>query len=469
MNLFKILFVDCRYFVALTIRLAMVLISEILYTQYNFVYTDIDYHVFNDAAKHMINFESPFNRETYRYTPLLALMMIPNHLININVGKILFCFTDVLVGLCIEILLLIQRKNKGKEETPPDEKIIYTKNIFQTIYSYIDNPFAYVSLLYLYNPLTINICTRGSADCIITLLVLLTLIFIELGLFPIAGIIYGLAIHFKIYPLIYAPALYMYLIYKEHVKRENINLQINQERVEVREEVVQANESIVSIIYRKLISLNKQMISHVWQVIKFILKYFLHYKALIFALLTISVFAGLFFFFYILFGNKFAYEYFFYHLVRKDHRHNYSIFYYLIYLTYNWSLSNLLSLITFVPQITMIILSTLLLFTDINNCLLILTMIFVTFNKVVTAQYFLWYISLLPLIAPYNNLFKGRKILGVFLFIVWLFFELLWNNFSHRLEVKGQNLFLEIWGINVIFFLINCTVISQILCGQEKH
>ena len=421
-----------RYKVSLVLRYLIIIITEYLYYNYGVLYTDIDYHVFSDGAKHVTKLESPYDRETYRYTPLLAVLMIPNIKIWYPIGKFLLSTIDVGVGYLIENLLKIQDKQSNEEKTYGEVLKEERDEAF----------FNYASLFYLYNPLTIVICTRGSADCIITFLVLLSLIYLEKRKYYLSALIYGFAVHFKIYPIIYAPALLLYLLHKEFVKNK-------------------IKESAP-------IPFCKRFCFKILFTVKMLFKNLFTKVALSFIFISSGIFFVLLGIFYKLIGYDFLYEYLLYHLVRKDHRHNYSIFYYTIYLTYESNFSKYLSLITFLPQMILILTVTIFLYKDINLCLIILTMIFVHFNKVITAQYFIWYLSLIPLIIHRNLLFGVKKFKAIILFTFWMFFELIWNSFSHYLEYEGYNYFMEMWIVNISFFVISCYFIKEIIINMKK-
>jgi phosphatidylinositol glycan class M len=433
MSVLKKLFYHHRYITSLIIRYLIIIITEYLYYNYGILYTDIDYHVFSDGAKHVAKLESPYERETYRYTPLLAALMVPNIKIWYPIGKFLLSTIDVGVGYLIELLLKYQDNINNKDEKTFNDFVKEKKG---------DTYYGYASLFYLYNPLTVVICTRGSADCIITFLVLLSLIYLEKRNYYLSALIYGFAVHFKIYPIIYAPSLYLYLIYKEYVK-----------------DIIRPHEPIkfCQRIFHKII-----------ETIKMAFKFLFTKVALSFIIISSSVFFFFLGIFYKLIGYKFLYEYLLYHLVRKDHRHNYSIFYYTIYLTYDNDFSKYLSLITFLPQMILILTATIFLYKDINLCLIVLTMIFVHFNKVITAQYFIWYLSLIPLIIHRNFLFNRHKTKAIIMFSIWMFFELIWNTLSHKLEYEGQNYFLSMWGVDIGFFLISCLFIKEIIANTQK-
>lgn len=72
------------------LRLVLIVYGEWQDAHMEVRYTDIDYFVFSDAADLVSNGKSPFERSTYRYSPLLAFLLVPNSLVHRTWGKLLF-------------------------------------------------------------------------------------------------------------------------------------------------------------------------------------------------------------------------------------------------------------------------------------------------------------------------------------------------------------------------------------------
>jgi phosphatidylinositol glycan class M len=156
-------------------------------------YTDVDYKVFTDASRHVVHNRSPYDRHTYRYSPLVAWMLVPNVILDPNWGKLLFVVADVACGCFVYVLVKSELIRERAEA------------------SGIDWTSVKAACLWLYNPLTIVVSTRGSADAVPSLLVLLTLVFLKAKCVKSAGLAFGLAVHFKIYPIIYSLSIFLSL------------------------------------------------------------------------------------------------------------------------------------------------------------------------------------------------------------------------------------------------------------------
>ena len=141
-------------------------------------YTDVDYMVFTDAARYTFSGGSPFDRHTYRYTPLLSYLVLPNIFLHPAWGKIVFSFGDLAVGLLIEAIITAAY---GTEELS-----------------------LAAASTWLLNPLSANVSTRGSADSIVCALVLGTAYLVLSGRSFQAGLVHGLAVHYKLFPVIFS-------------------------------------------------------------------------------------------------------------------------------------------------------------------------------------------------------------------------------------------------------------------------
>ena len=163
---------------SLLFRVALLLYGEWQDAHFDVKFTDIDYHVFSDASRHVSEGRSPFQRATYRYTPLLAILLVPNHLL-FSFGKTLFILCDLLVAwLIYEILRLKGVKRQFSRLLPVT--------------------------MWLLNPLTATVSARGNAESFLAVLVLSSLYFLFRGRLTLSAVAYGTAVHVKIFPIIYS-------------------------------------------------------------------------------------------------------------------------------------------------------------------------------------------------------------------------------------------------------------------------
>lgn len=149
-------------------------------------YTDIDYFVFTDSSRYLSHSSSPYSRSTYRYTPLLAYLLLPTtwnpQWLWFSFGKCLFALSDIITGYLI-FRILISEYKMGK-----------TKAL------------KYASI-WLLNPMVATISTRGSSEGLLAVMTVGLLYAVIRRKVFVAGVLLGLGVHFKIYPFIYATSI----------------------------------------------------------------------------------------------------------------------------------------------------------------------------------------------------------------------------------------------------------------------
>ncbi|KAJ8681626.1 hypothetical protein QAD02_017418 [Eretmocerus hayati] len=366
--------------ISLIIRFLLVLYANYHDKYFKVPYTDVDYKVYTDAARYITEGKSPYERHTYRYTPLLALLVTPNIYLHHDFGKILFSIVDILVAKLMRKILI--RQNFKQQ----------TANL--------------CALLWLYNPLAIVISTRGNADSVAVYLVLWTLYLLQNDHLILAGIIHGLSIHFRLYPLAFSLVMYI------HLQEENLFIP------------------------------NRRQ-----------------WKLITSCALTLVDLTALCYFFY---GRKFLDESFIYHLIRKDVRHNFSVYFYMLYLSANEGLSSVQRFFTFLPQVSILVALAFRYSYKVQLPFALFTqaITMVTFNPVMTSQYFFWFLSLLPICLPYLKMSVTRAIV---LLSAWILSQCLWLFTAYLLEFKGIDSFEFIWFAGILFFAVNIKILADLI------
>ncbi|XP_045780905.1 GPI mannosyltransferase 1 [Maniola jurtina] len=400
-------FVKCEFRthveIGVLIRVALIVFG-IYHDKYSAVsYTDIDYKVFTDAAKHVYKGDSPYKRDTYRYSPLIAFMLLPNVFYSRTFGKQLFCLFDVLVAIALKIL--VERQLKSKENA--------------------SNIAKYCSLFWIYNPMSIVISSRGNADSVPCFFVILSILFLQTDIvkgfskYILSGIFLGFSIHLRLYPL--ALSFPMYLSLGEYKINRNTKLV----------------SGILSLMPNR-----KQL------------------------LLTFSCILTLFsltYAMYKMYGYEFLFETYIYHLFRKDTRHNFSVLFYYSYLNMDDISFDGVKIILQTFEVIILFVISLTFGTKpetLSFALFCQTVVLVTYNSVMTSQYFIWFLSLLPLVV---HSFKMKVSQAFILFVLWISSQGAWLFYAYLLEFKSREVFLFVWLKGIVFFCANIYILAQLI------
>ena len=288
--------------VALLIRVAFLCYGVVHDYLFSLRYTDVDYSVFSEGARLLWSGQSPYLCKEYRYTPLIGLLLQPNIFLFKIFGKFLFLLADCMCG-CLIYAIVRERSQ-------------YSTSIF-------------AANLWFLNPIAIIVSTRGSSESLVALFVLLPLYFLLKGQVMQSSAFLGLAIHLKLYPVIYIPSMMLFIAASQ--QPEN------------------CSQSKIRRLIGKLFS--KQCLM------------FLGVCGGVVAMLTVIMYTA--------YGSPFLDATLKYHITRKDEKHNFSLYFYPLYLLNGTATATLLSLAAFVPQGALILATACVYFKDLPFCMLL--------------------------------------------------------------------------------------------------
>ncbi|KAG5451524.1 GPI mannosyltransferase 1 [Clonorchis sinensis] len=486
-------------------------------------FTDVDYDVFTDAARALVSGEDIYNaRPTYRYSPLIAALVAPGHWLfrnrlirqspsvnpktffdpPLNVldtqrtpmhtsthgltsiedalsriwGKLVFIIADLICAWLQYNIIIIEAMPETIRES--SEGIPFPSAKLSQLAVLL------VSFAWLFNPVTAVVSVRGNAEAVLGVCVLACLALILRRRLFLAGLFFGLCIHLKLYPVIYAPAIYLWLS--------------------------QWSCKPSGSIYSRLCCLIPSRA---------------HFAFALGTLLSLGLFTTMG---YLYFGGMvFLHQAYLYHFTRIDMKHNFAPHFYPFYLLsgLQWKMLDMKTVTgllnygttrdllfrqlsalmgmhepTVQDNLTTWIITQCALNADVVErvfniistlqslvlipglsfklcgqlglCWFAVTYAFVTFNKVCTSQYFLWSLVLLPIALAQVKVPSNRLVIPtvVEMLLMWLAPQALWLASAYTLEMRTPSsqlmarwVWILVWCSSLVFLLFNIILLRRLI------
>ncbi|KAJ1459867.1 PIG-M-domain-containing protein [Pelagophyceae sp. CCMP2097] len=275
---------------------------------------------------------------------------------------------------------------------------------------------------WMLNPLAVNICTRGSLDAVVAGLVagaLLLALRAADGASPLrdslaCGAVLGLGAHVKIYPAMHVLAVLVFFVHRRAWRKAAACL----------------SGSAISFVVCTA--------ACCW-----------------------------------IYGGEYVEHAVVYHVTRRDHRHNFSAYWFPMYLAggldgvYGGVSGNLgLALVPlFLTAFTLVAATIFVAPLDLPLAVFAQTLLFVAGNKVCTAQYFVWWAPFaLVVVAPaWPTATRETKQRLVGAALRWLTALALWLFLASLLEFRGINVLAPLWAATLVFYAANLHVLTTVV------
>ncbi|CAE7458038.1 PIGM [Symbiodinium pilosum] len=373
------------------LRLFLIAVAEVQDYLAEVPYTDVDYQVFTDAAESMAMGMSPYEGRTallaaeatrYRYTPLLAFILLPNTWLH----KVRSYQVRALMIAAHGLQAFLQHKGSSC-------------NLGLA--------------LWLFNPFCFTISTRGSGESVVVVLIYVARPFMLVVIYCLevrqnwflAAVCYGVAIHWRIYPAVYALPIAIFLV---------------------------GSGQIQNLL-----------------------------RLVAFGTVSAAVLFGLGLMCYQLYGYEFLECSYLHHGRRRDPQHNFSVYFYPVALYMEGAFQGQVPDVAryaALPQIFLCACFGASTRAGLAVAMLLQTLAFVATNKVLTAQYFVWWLCLIPMALP--GLRSHARLLRSLL--VWMLAEVHWLLWAYLLEFRKLPVRPVVWMASLIFFAAHLHILREV-------